>query len=343
MSELLGKYRSNLWVCVLVVAVAGGTISCGTENAPASSVPETMVEVSIGVKLSKLAASTMVRAEVVVSAADMDTITVGLEIVGDVASGTIRGIPVGSNRQFTINGYDSADLLAYSGTAGADVAPGESTNPVTIILKRVIQDIPSPSVLAFEGQGNGTTGTVSLEKGVYTITIDKNQDVSVSVELLDADTGNKVLFSLSPLMSSEGFGQAQLAKAFVVAQGNYIFNISSSSSLGDWRIAIAETVVSSGSLPLAFTGEGNGSTDIFVLENGGHTITIGKEANVSISAHLLNAVTGAEMLFSFSPLMRFEGFGQTQVKKGFVVTSGGQFVINIESSSSLGPWTMTLE
>ena len=77
MSKLSGRFQSNLLNCLIVAIVGGGAISCGNENVPPSSVDEPIGEVSIGVKLSKLAAATMVRAEVVVTAVDMDTICIG--------------------------------------------------------------------------------------------------------------------------------------------------------------------------------------------------------------------------------------------------------------------------
>ena len=91
-------------------------------------------EVEVLIPLGKVSAATIARAEVVVSASGMVDIRQDLGISASTLSGTVRGIPAGPARTFTINGYDSGGALAYSGSAQATVLAGQTVE-VRIVVR----------------------------------------------------------------------------------------------------------------------------------------------------------------------------------------------------------------
>ena len=76
------------------------------------------------------------RADVTVSAADMQTINAALIVTDTSVEGAISGIPAGRERLFEIAVYDSADTVQYRGSATADVI-ADSAVDVTIDIARV--------------------------------------------------------------------------------------------------------------------------------------------------------------------------------------------------------------
>jgi hypothetical protein len=92
--------------------------------------------VAFAVSLSKPAAADLARAEVVISAADMDTIRQDLTIAEQQITGTVTGIPAGNTRWFTVNGYDGSSALVYTGSAFVNMPEGEVV-PVSITIRRV--------------------------------------------------------------------------------------------------------------------------------------------------------------------------------------------------------------
>ena len=483
--------------------VALSLIAC--ESTPSITEPNSGAgQVSIEFRLGKLAAASIARAEIVITAPDMDDLRQDLTIDGNLITGDVRSIPAGSNRLFTLNGYDASETLIYTGSSSAEVISGEEVI-VRIVVQRLSQasdttpddvdetapiqwsgnehyyelvlvsqyhtwdearvsaesrtymglpghlvtihsaaenafvlelvsgtsdeiptvwiggfqpegssepggnwqwvtgeewaytnwDPPNPNdaggnedhlqmltgfpyrvgtwadisndnpdlrpfvveygssgdariespSLIFNGTGNGTTGVIALSQGAHTIQIDKNEDTSVTVHLLDANTGEEVFINFSYLMSSEGYGQTSISKSFVLtAAGDYIINIEGSLGLEDWEVAIepnqdTQNVDASG---LTFTGRGNGTTGIIALSQGAHTIQIDKNEDTSVTVHLLDANTGEEVFINFSYLMSSEGYGQTSISKSFVLTAAGDYIINIEGSLGLEDWSMTI-
>ncbi len=80
---------------------------------------------------------TISKVEVTITADDMEEMSRTLDWDPDTreASGTLT-VPAGHNRTFTVNVYDDADLLVYTGSATSDVEAGETTT-VHIVLYRV--------------------------------------------------------------------------------------------------------------------------------------------------------------------------------------------------------------
>mgnify|MGYP006279404333 FL=1 len=75
-------------------------------------------------------------AVITVSAPDMDRIVRELAVTDSSVEGSINGIPVGDDRKFTIDVFDSASRLQYTGFVEEDVS-ADSTTTVRIVLYRL--------------------------------------------------------------------------------------------------------------------------------------------------------------------------------------------------------------
>jgi len=116
--------------------------SCGQEDTSAPAGPEESGSgtVSFSFRLSKAVAAVLVRAEVVITGADMSgEIRQDLLISDDRVTGVVKGIPAGSSRLFTIDGYDASNSLIYRGSEQAEVIANQRVQ-VVIILKRVAEE-----------------------------------------------------------------------------------------------------------------------------------------------------------------------------------------------------------
>ena len=123
---------SWLYACFLCLS----STACVDQNAALRSEPEEGGELSVSIRLSKPAADLLARVEVVVTAPDMEDIREDLTITGESVSGTVTSIPAGTNRLFTLDGYDSSENLVYTGSARADVTAGQQVT-VGITMRRV--------------------------------------------------------------------------------------------------------------------------------------------------------------------------------------------------------------
>lgn len=158
-----------VFIATLVVSLA----SCDRRSSPTDvglDAPE-RESVSVAIPVGKVVAAILARAEVVVSAVDMEQIRQELVVSGDVITGTIRGIPAGTARTFTLNGYDRFGRLVYSGSQQTDILPGQMAS-VAITLRRVGTSAgsvdPSWIIVAGDGTGDYTTlraAVASAERG----------------------------------------------------------------------------------------------------------------------------------------------------------------------------------
>jgi hypothetical protein len=97
---------------------------------------EEVPQISIAIPLNKTAQGILESAEVVVTAPDIVEIRIPLEITGSQMRGTVRNIPVGSDRRFTINAYDGQGILAYTGSSTVNISADETAD-VRIVLRSV--------------------------------------------------------------------------------------------------------------------------------------------------------------------------------------------------------------
>ncbi len=104
--------------------------SCGSQGDRLSGPQDRSGEgsVSMSLPIPKALQQTVARVEYTVSAADMTTMSGTLPIVGNAASGTITGIPPGTDRLFTLNAYDTTGELSHTGSASATIEAGVTTN-----------------------------------------------------------------------------------------------------------------------------------------------------------------------------------------------------------------------
>ena len=138
--------------------------------------------ISIAFKLTGAAAADIARAELVISAAGMADIREDLSIVGDEVRGTIRGIPAGPDRLFTLNGYDAGGVRIYTGSTSATVFSDQQIT-VRITMSRI--------------SSGGTTGVVlsiiSPVAATYAYnSIENLLDISAEIENPSGQTASDV-------------------------------------------------------------------------------------------------------------------------------------------------------
>lgn len=128
--------------CPLLLLLCAGLVFCSGDTLTQPEVRDSG-RASVAIGLGKVVSATLSRVEVVITGSDMDEIRQDLTISGNRATGTVRGIPAGAGRLFTLNGYDSSGGLAYAGSATADVIAGEQVT-VRITMRRVGAPVGKP-------------------------------------------------------------------------------------------------------------------------------------------------------------------------------------------------------
>ena len=147
----------------------------GERQTPVESELSEGVEVSFAIRLSKLAAATMSRAEVVITASDMEDIRQELTLDGSKVTGAVQGIPSGSERLFTLNGYDVADQLIYTGYSKVDLPPGEIVT-VRITMRRIGGATGSPQEITVNLPGDADMEMVWIEPGTFLMGTTEEQE-----------------------------------------------------------------------------------------------------------------------------------------------------------------------
>lgn len=120
------RNRASLAAIFLLLMCCGILGSCGSVSSPTQPERERSGEMSITIRLGKTAAADISRAEIVVTGEDMAEIRQNLTISGNTITGSIRGIPAGSNRLFTLNGYNASGAMTYTGSGQATIVAGKS-------------------------------------------------------------------------------------------------------------------------------------------------------------------------------------------------------------------------
>ena len=137
--------NSNCLLCwPLLCAFYAGLASC-SGTALTQPKARDSGEASFSIRMSKVVAAAMSRAEVVITGSDMAEMRQELTIDGDTATGTVRDILAGNDRLFTLNGYDSSGSLIYTGSATADVVAGQLVT-VRITMRRVDSQSGTPKL-----------------------------------------------------------------------------------------------------------------------------------------------------------------------------------------------------
>ena len=158
------KFCLISWLMLLAICVS--LASCGETSTSVQPDSSESGEISVVIRLSKVAAASMSRAEVVITASDMAEIRQDLAISGDTVTGLVQDIPAGTNRLFALNGYDSSGSLIYSGSATTDVIAGQQVT-VRITMRRVSSQAGSPQFRML----SPASAQIAYSSGVYTTTI----------------------------------------------------------------------------------------------------------------------------------------------------------------------------
>jgi hypothetical protein len=104
-----------------LVALGG----CDGVGIPLQPEDQATGDVSVAIRVGKVAAASISRAEIVVTATGITEMRQPLTISGSTITGTVRGIPAGAGRLFTLNGYDASGALTYTGSATATIVAGQ--------------------------------------------------------------------------------------------------------------------------------------------------------------------------------------------------------------------------
>jgi|GEM_PF-5659761 formylglycine-generating enzyme required for sulfatase activity len=110
-------------------------VACSASSRAPQAADEAPAAATFALRLNAETSATL-RAEVIVSAADMQEIRSPLAITDGDIVGSIRDIPAGPGRLFTVNIYDATDNLLFTGSARLDLAPGQSI-PVSLVLGEI--------------------------------------------------------------------------------------------------------------------------------------------------------------------------------------------------------------
>ena len=198
-------YRLFLFSIYLILG------ACSDSSIPVGVNTDESGEISVVIKLSKKAAASLTRAEVVISAADMNEISQDLTINGDTVTGTVEDIPAGNNRLFTLNGYESDGNLIYSGSASADVIAGQQI-AVRITMRRLSSQLGSPQ-LSIRSSASAQRPTY---EGVTTITgeIENNGSVDATNVAIDLRARNESGAAVSDARASIGIVRKGESKLF---------------------------------------------------------------------------------------------------------------------------------
>jgi hypothetical protein len=140
--------------------------ACGVTDRPLQPANEPTGEISVAIRVGKIAAASISRAEIVVTATGMAEIRQALTISGNAISGTVRGIPAGSGRLFTLNGYDGSDVLTYIGSATATIVAGETVQVGITVRSTTVAGMPilnvQPTITVEYNPSTGRT-TITVE------------------------------------------------------------------------------------------------------------------------------------------------------------------------------------
>ncbi len=138
--------KINMIVALFSLGLVGW--SCESRTSPMGST-QPDGELSINIRLGKLAQATISRAEVVVSGSGMSEMRSNLRVSGSSLTGTVSGIPAGTNRLFVLNAYDASNSLIYTGSGSANVVAGQE---VTVrITMRSVSAAADASVVELQG------------------------------------------------------------------------------------------------------------------------------------------------------------------------------------------------
>ena len=135
-----------IFLCVL--ASLAMLLVSGCARGPLQSSSALTGEVTVSITFPRSVLETLEAVEVIISAADMDTMLRSLTVQDSVASGKISYIPAGYDRVITINAYQTGGILSHTGSETIDIAPSQTVD-VVIFLEA---STGNANIQAFIGQ-----------------------------------------------------------------------------------------------------------------------------------------------------------------------------------------------
>lgn len=130
-ARLMDRRLALLLMALLLLGA--GLSACDRAQSPMRPDDAGPSEMSVLIPLSKPAAANISRAEIVITADGMVDMQRDLTVSGTAITGNVTSIPAGPDRLFTINGFSSANVLTYSGSARADVVAGQSVRVAILV------------------------------------------------------------------------------------------------------------------------------------------------------------------------------------------------------------------
>jgi formylglycine-generating enzyme required for sulfatase activity len=143
-------------VLISLLILMAVLVGCGDRGQAVGPVGEST---SITIPLNKTAASEIASAELVITGEGFTSVTQELTVSGATISGVVERLLPGLNRTFTMNAYNAAGVLVYSGSTTVDIADGEQAQ-VSINLIRV--DAPFAPVEMLHQLPDGTVMPMML-------------------------------------------------------------------------------------------------------------------------------------------------------------------------------------
>ncbi|MBU0641117.1 MAG: FxLYD domain-containing protein [Planctomycetes bacterium] len=240
MRRSLAKFRTEAAGHALVgMAFVAALAACTDQStAPTALEQDESGEMTVSIALSKAASASISRAEVVVSGTGMVAMRESLTVSGNSLTGTVRGIPAGSTRLFTINCYDAASQLVYVGSASAAVVAGQQVT-VNITVRPAGGSAGTPSLRV-----SSTASVLRPTYGVGTTTITGEitnggsaDATGVSLRLRARNSSGAAISEATVSIGTAASGQSRL---FTASFSGTCYSSATNVSCGTTYVARAE-------------------------------------------------------------------------------------------------------
>jgi len=206
-NQRLSSFAAKPTAILTIFALFLSFLSCGDREGLVSHQADDQ-SVAIGISLGKVAVSVVVRAEIVVSAEDIQTITAPLVIEEGKLLGSIV-VPTGADRLFTINAYDINDALIYTGHVRADVGAGGNVTLPRITVTPVEAPSDLPPIVTKTAPNGEEMEFVLVGGGTFTM---GNMETARLIKLDDFYIGKYEVTNEQFLGFLQRFGNAEIER-----------------------------------------------------------------------------------------------------------------------------------
>lgn len=144
--------------------------------------------VSVKIAIPAVLAQTVARVEHVIVTSEADTLRGRLEIVGNMARGTVTGIPPGEDLLFVLIAFDAAGETTHAGSARADVEAG-----VTAEVRIQLQPVTGGAVIVGDFGGEPLFPKALQLAGRWDLELVADQEFEFSYSFdSDGDFSNRI-------------------------------------------------------------------------------------------------------------------------------------------------------